>query len=95
MSNGTGALIRRAYMPYVRAFLQNPQDALLRYSNTPQRVRATVFISSPDFARFDSDVVLRSEQARTFNNLVREHDNRPSALRFQPRPQQMSPSQPW
>ena len=95
MSNGTGAVIRNAYLPYIRAFLNRPQSVALRFNNTAASVRGTIYLAQADFNRFQGDVSLRSEQARTFNNLVHERDNRRSALRFRLRPAQIPRSTSW
>lgn len=93
--NGIGIQIRNAYMPYFRAFLQQPSVSTLRYENTPRRVRATAYVARQDFNVLDGSVARRSELARAFGNLVREFDPRPSTIRFKPRPAQVPNSEPW
>jgi hypothetical protein len=86
MADEIETAVRRAYMPYVRAFLEDPGTARLKFGNTPTAVLATLEMSQRDYDRFDDEVTLRAEQKRTFNNIVRElEDTRRPSLRFRVR----------
>ena len=86
MANGINRAVRSAYVPYVRAFLEDPDRARLKFGDSPTALLATLELSQRDYDRFDDDVTLRAEQRRTFNNLVRElEDTRRPALRFRVR----------
>jgi len=75
-------VFRNAFRPYVGAFLEDPQVARLSFLFDSRFVRATLVMAKADWDRFDQDVSLRAEIRRSFNNLVREWDNRTPALRF-------------
>ena len=83
MANGLETQIRQAYLPYVRAFLQDGATARLQFANTSTTILATLQLSQRDHNRFDADVALRAGQRRAFNSLARELDaTRTPALRF-------------
>ncbi len=85
MANGIVQVVRRAYLPYARGFLDQPQEARIEFVNDDRFVHATLLLAQADFNRFDREVELRAEQRRSFNNLVREWDDRTPALRFRQR----------
>lgn len=76
-------LLRRAYLPYVRGFLDDPQAARLRIDMTASLVRGTLVLAPGDFATFDRDGAARGEQSRAFNNLLRWNDDRRPLLVFE------------
>ncbi|MFO0552691.1 MAG: hypothetical protein U0271_30145 [Polyangiaceae bacterium] len=65
------ASLNSGVLTYLRAFLSQPDDAVLAVAPTPTQVLGTLTIASADFAKVDADSNLRSHFSRTFNTLSR------------------------
>lgn len=75
--------VKRAYFPYMRAFLDDPDIARMEVLDDGVLVEGVVRTSVPDLNSIMADPGFRSEMSRTFNRLVRYlAPNRAPLLRF-------------
>lgn len=63
--------LKSSVLAYLKAFLSQPEQAVLAVAPTATQVLGTLTIASADFAKVDADSNLKSHFSRTFNTLSR------------------------